>query len=218
MPFRREFAELALASAREMQLGHAKGIMYVGKSEILIFQAALSGAPDLPADISGWALEMAQRRPYRADIVEQVKAHRAEQATEHKRRLDGDPVYRERHERSCRTTTPIFPRRKLPPWPLGPMRRVEVRFRDAVLHTPGIQALMRTNAAVAGEVLLACIIEDPPEEEYSSVRDFDDELGIEFDQECYPTAPWKSPFYAFVQINPNVALELSAPARQFQHG
>ena len=33
MPFRREFAELALASAREMQLGHAKDIMYVGESK-----------------------------------------------------------------------------------------------------------------------------------------------------------------------------------------
>ena len=79
MPFRREFAELALASAREMQFGHAKGTMYVGESETRIYQAALAGAPDVPADVSEWALEMAQRRPYRADIVERVRAHRAEQ-------------------------------------------------------------------------------------------------------------------------------------------
>jgi len=61
MPFRREFAELALASAREMQLGHAKGIIYVGdgESETRIYQAALAGAPDFPADVSEWALEMA---------------------------------------------------------------------------------------------------------------------------------------------------------------
>ena len=39
MPFRRQFAELALASAREMQLIHAKGIMYLGESETRIYQA-----------------------------------------------------------------------------------------------------------------------------------------------------------------------------------
>jgi len=206
MPFRREFAELALASAREMQLGHAKGIVYVGESETRIYQAALGGAPDLPADVSEWALEMAQRRPYRADIVEQVKAHRAEQAAEHKQRLGTDPAYRERHERRRGVVMPSFSGRRLPPWPLGPKRRVEGRFRDAVLRTAGFRALMRTNAAVAGEVLLACIIEDEPEEEYNSRLDVERELGIEFDNESYPTAPWKSPFYAFLQINPDTAL------------
>jgi hypothetical protein len=207
MPFRSEFAELALASAREMQLGHAKGIMYVGKSETRIYQAALAGAPDLPADVSEWALEMAQRRPYRADIVERVKAHRAEEAAEHKRRLEDDPVYRERHERRSGLASPIFSgRRKLPQWPLGPKRRLEGRFRDAVLHTAGFQALMRTNAAVAGEVLLACVIEDEPEEEYGSSRGVDRELGIEFGNQSYPTAPWMSPFYAFLQINSDTAL------------
>ena len=36
--------------------------------------------------------------------------------------------------------------------------------------------------------------------------DLEHELGIEFDSEGYPTAPWKSPFYAFFQINPDAAL------------
>ena len=206
MPFRREFAELALASAREMQLGHAKGIIYIGESETRIYQAALAGAPDLPTDVSEWALEMAERRPYRADIVEQVRAHRVEQAAKHKRRMETDPIYRERHERLRGLVTPTFSGRGLPPWPLGPKRRLEGRFRDAVLRTAGFQALMRPNAAVAGEVLLACIIEDEPEEKYNSRLDVERELGIEFDNESYPTAPWKSPFYAFLQINPDTAL------------
>jgi hypothetical protein len=206
MPFRREFAELALASAREMQLGHAKGIMYLGDFEARIYEAAFAGAPDLPADVSEWALEMAQRRPYRADIIEQVRAHRAEQRAEHKRRMETDPVYRERHERRHSIATPFLSRTKLPPWPLGPKRRVERGFRDAVMRTAGFQALMRTNPAVAGEVLVASIIEDDPEEDFSSSRGPDHELGIKFDNESYPTAPWKSPFYAFLQINPDAAL------------
>jgi hypothetical protein len=43
---------------------------------------------------------------------------------------------------------------------------------------------------VAGEVLLACVIEDQPEEEFGSGRGVDRELGIEYDREGYPTAPW----------------------------
>ena len=75
-----------------------------------------------------------------------------------------------------------------------------------MLRSAGFQALMRTNAAVAGEVLLACVIEDGPEEEFGSRRGIDRELGIKSDNEGYPTAPWKSPFYAFLQINPDAAL------------
>jgi len=206
MPFRREFAELALASAREMQLGHAKGIIYLGESETRIYQAALAGAPDLPADVSEWALEIAQRRPYRADIIEQVRTHRAEQVAEHKRRLETDLTYRKRHERRGSLATPISLGRKSPPWPLGPKRRVEGRFRDAVLRSAEFQALIRSNATVAGEVLLACIIEDEPKEEFGSSHGVDRELGIEFDNEGYPTAPWKSPFYAFLQIDRDAAL------------
>jgi hypothetical protein len=207
MPYRREFAELALASAREMQLGHAKRIIYMGECETRIYHAAFAGAPDLPTDVSEWALEMAQRRPYRADIVQQVRAHREEQAAEHKQRLEADPAYRERHDRRGSLATPFFSgRTKLAPWPLGPRRRIEGRFRDAALRSAGFQALMRTNAAAAGEVLLACVIEDEPEEEFGSHRNLEYELGIEFDDQGYPTAPWKSPFYAFLQINSNVAL------------
>ena len=48
--------------------------------------------------------------------------------------------------------------------------------------------------------------ESEPEEEYGSSRGTDQELGIEFDDKGYPTAPWKSPFYAFLRINPEGAL------------
>jgi hypothetical protein len=206
-PYRREFSELALAGAREMQLTHAKRIMCLGDGEMRLYQAAFAGAPDLPADVSEWALEMARRRPERADIVGQVRAYRVEQAKEHKERLESDAEYRKRHERRKNLPTPIgFSGRKLPPWPLGATGRVEGHFRDAVLRSAGFQALMRTVPAKAGEVLLACIVEDEPEEEYGSSRGPDRELGIEFDNEGYPTAPWKSPFYAFLQINANAAL------------
>ena len=53
---------------------------------------------------------------------------------------------------------------------------------------------------------MACIIEDEPREEYGSSRGPDRELDIKFDHEGYPTAPWKSPFYAFLQINADAVL------------
>lgn len=206
-PYRREFAELALASAREMQLTHAKGIMCLGEGGVRLYQAAFAGAPDLPTDVSDWSLEMARRRPPRADIVEQVRAYRTEQAKKHTERLKTDPEYRKRHEDHKNLPTSFgFSRRKLPPWPLGATGRIEGHFRDAVLRSAGFQALMRRVPATAGEVLLACVVEDEPEEEYGSGRGPDRKLGIEFDNEGYPTAPWKSPFYAFLQINADAAL------------
>ena len=66
---------------------------------------------------------------------------------------------------------------------------------------------MRATPRVAGEVLLACIIESEPKQESGSSYRLDRDLGIEFDSRGYPTAPWKSPFYAFLQINADVALE-----------
>ena len=59
---------------------------------------------------------------------------------------------------------------------------------------------------MAAEVLLATIVEDSPEEEYGASYPFDEQFGLEFDQDSYPTAYWKSPFYAFLQVNPEVAL------------
>jgi hypothetical protein len=206
-PFRREFAELALASARELQLILAKGIISLVEGDSRIYQAVFSAAPDLPADVCDWALEMAQRRPYRADIIEQVRAHRRELERERRERLATDAEYRKSQERVERMSTSSFPVTRLPPWPLGARAPVEGRFREAVLRSPGFYSLMRTNAAVAGEVLLACIIEDEPKEEYRSRIDLEHELGIEFDSEGYPTAPWKSPFYAFLQIDPDAALK-----------
>lgn len=208
VPFRQEFSKLALAMAREMQLWHAKGVMYLGidQGERLIYQAVFAGAPDLTADVSEWAIEMAQRRPYRADIVEQVTAHHAARAAEHKQRLESDSEYRKRHQQLRESSGLIGSGRRLPPWPLGPTDRIVGPFRETVLRSAEFQALMRANAEVAGEVLLGCIIESEPEEEYGSRQRLDRELGIEFDSESYPTAPWKSPFYAFLRINPDTAL------------
>ena len=56
-------------------------------------------------------------------------------------------------------------------------------------------------------MLLAVLIEDSPEESYSSRGTYREELGLSYDHEGYPTAYWKSPFFSFLHVDPLTALE-----------
>jgi hypothetical protein len=58
---------------------------------------------------------------------------------------------------------------------------------------------------LAGEILLALIIEDQPEREYGADR-FETDLGLDNPEDAYPTAFWKSPFFPFFQSAPKTAL------------
>jgi hypothetical protein len=207
MPFRKEFAEIALASARELQYANEVTIIWYRDPEKAVYGAAFASAADLPDDVAEWALEMVQRRPLRADIVARVREFKRQEAEEHRKKLETDPEYRAERAERKRSFSPAFPSaRKLPPWPLGPQRSVEKRFRETVLGSPLFQVLMRARPAAASEILVAAIIEDSPEEEYGSRIRIEDDLGIEYEHESYPTVYWKSPFFAFLQINPVAAL------------
>ena len=205
-PYRRNFAELALATARARQLSVAKGNIYVGRGDNSVYEAAFAGAQDIPDEVAAWALKMARRRPMRADLAANLRAYRGERAAEHKRRLESDALYRERHER--KRAIPYFPSgRSLPPWPLGPQGRIDRDFGSAVLRSATFQNLMRARPAVVSEVLLAALIEDAPEENFSSRGSYREELGLAYDHECYPTAYWKSPLFSFLNIDPATALD-----------
>jgi hypothetical protein len=206
MPFRREFAELALATARTLQLEELKrDIIYVGDFGKSIYPAALAAASDLPAEVSSWALEMARRRPLSAELKKKLDDHRQQKAREHQEKLRTDPEYRQRME--SRQRFPSFPSgRRLPPWPLGPKGKIDRQFSECCTNGGALIRLMRARPDVAAEVLLAALIEDAPEESYSSSR-FDDGLGLQFDMLSYPTAYWKSPFFSFLQITPDAAIE-----------
>jgi hypothetical protein len=207
MPFRKEFAEIALASARELQYANEVTIAYSRDPEKAIYAAAFSGAADLSDDVAEWALEMVGRRPLRADILARVREFKRQEAEEHRKKLKTDPEYRAKLAERRRSFSPAFPSaRKLPPWPLGPQRRVEQRFRETVLSSPLFQVLMRARPAAASEIRVAAVVEDSPEEEYQSSIRIDDDLGLEYEHDSYPTVYWKSPFFAFLQINSVTAL------------
>jgi hypothetical protein len=207
-PYRKEFAELAYATAREQQFELAKHTMILGDADGPIYRAALLSAFELPYEIGQWALEMAQRRPLPPDLVAKLDAYRHEENAKHRERMKADPEYRKRIERkrSASGSGLLSSRRRLPPWPLGPQRGVDRRFARTLLHSGAGQALMRVGPAVASEVLLAAIVEGSPEESYSRRVTLDGDLGIEHDHEAYPTAYWRSPFYTYLQIDAEAAL------------
>ena len=209
MPFRREMAEIALAMARTVQVQKGHGVMYMTREDSL-YTAPLAGAADLPEEVGNWALELAGRRKVDADVERRIAAVRREKAMAHAKRLEADPEFKERREKRRRMPPSISQlRERLPPWPLGARGEVDKDFRTACFKENGLKPLMRTRPDLAAEILLALIIEDQPEREYRSDH-LDVGLGLDYPEDpkdAYPTAFWKSPFSAFLQVAPDVALD-----------
>lgn len=205
-PFRRELAEMALAMARTVQVQKGHGVMYVTR-ESLLYTAPMAGAADLPVEVKHWALELAGRREIDADVKRRVAEVQLQQAKAHSERLKTDAKYKARHEQRKQIPPSLGSfRDRLPPWPLGASNRIDMDFRNACIKENGIQSLMRAQPELAAELLLALIIDDQPEREYGSGRSELD-LGLNFAQDSYPTAFWKSPFFPFLQLAPKIALK-----------
>jgi hypothetical protein len=205
MPFRLEMAEVALAMARTVQVEKGHGVMYL-MDDLSLYTAPLAGAADLPTEVGNWALELAGRRSVDTDVKRRIAEVQLHKAKTHAERLKTDTEYKARHEE--RKQMPISLgsfRERLPPWPLGANFKVDVDFRAACIKGNGIYSLMRAQPSLAAEVLLALIIEGQPEREYGSDR-FEVDLGLEYSEDAYPTAFWKSPFFHFFQLAPEVAL------------
>lgn len=207
MPYRKEFAELAVATARALQVLQGNGVIFLDKLEKPVYMAAFAATYDLPEEVAEWALEMAQRRPIRQDVADAIKKFRAERRKKEAERLRTDSAHRKRIKELRSIPSFISASRELPPWPLGPQGRVEKDFRDACLDSQALVRLMAEKPLIAKEILLATIIEDSPKEDYSERMRLDESLGLEFDNSGYPTAYWKSAFFTFLQINSTLALD-----------
>jgi hypothetical protein len=205
MPYRLQMAELALAMARTVEVEKGHGVMYL-MDELSLYTAPLAGAADLPTEVGNWALELAGRREIDPDVKRRIAEVQLQEAKEHAERLKTDAEYKARHEERKRVPHSIGSyRERLPPWPLGASHRVDRDFRTACIKHNGIQSLMRARPELAGEVLLALTIEDQPERKYGSDR-FETDLGLDYPEDAYPTAFWKSPFFPFFLSAPETAL------------
>lgn len=205
MPFRIEMAEMSLAMARTVQVEKGHGVIYL-MSEPVLYTAPLAGAADLPIEVGNWALELAGRREVDADVRRRIADARRQQAEAHAERLKTDAKYKAQQEERKRIPHALGSfRERLQPWPLGARNKIDMDFRTACIKENGIQYLMRAQPELAGEVLLALIIENQPERQYGRNR-FEIDLGLEYVQDAYPTAFWKSPFFPFFQLAPETAL------------
>lgn len=209
-PYRKELSELALATARALQVDIGRGVIYIDIPKEMIYSAALAGARDLPDEVAKWALEIAQRRPQDSEVAGRIAEAKAKLAVERAERHKTDDGIREQQRRRARSLSSAISLsgfRKLPPWPMGPSKRVDQDFQKTCLHSPALGPLMHTRPEVVAEIMLALVIEDSPEEEYSVTSSSYDYLGLDYDSgESYPTAFWKSQFFLFLQIAPEIAL------------
>lgn len=207
-PLRSELAQLALATAREVQVAKLSNVIFLGDGARPIFAAALKGAEDIPDLVGPWALEMAQRRPDDPDVTARAdeRRRRRQEAIEDRMRTD-EAFRREEMERREHRPSMIFNLDvDLPPWPLGASGRVDHEYRRVCIQDSGLVSLMRARPGIAAEVLLALIIEDQPKERRD--RSFATERwGLEFDGADGPmAAPFRSPFFAFLTVNAEEAL------------
>ena len=206
MPFRKEVAQMALVMARTVQVEKGHGVMYLMTDKPLLYTAPLAGAADLPNEVGNWALELAGRREVDVDVKRRIFEVKQEKQKVHAERLKSDLQCKARHlERRQMLRSISSVRERPPPWPLGASREIDGDFRSACIKECGIQHLMRARPELAGEVLLALIIEDQPKWGYGS-RWPEIDLGLEFPDDAHPTVFWKGQFFPFFQLAPETAL------------
>ncbi|MDB5804638.1 MAG: hypothetical protein JWN73_1960 [Betaproteobacteria bacterium] len=204
LPYRLEMARLALDIGRQLQIEIGKHRYRPDEDDKTIITAALAASEVIPDEAAAWSLEMVNRRPWHEDVMAEINAHHQRLAEEHQRRLRDDPVFRKRIEE--RRYSPMIGsnREKLPPWHLGPYGSVDRKFAEAC-ESAALYPLMRIRPKAALEVLLATLVEGSPEEPGRHLS-LDDYIGLEWHDSTYPTSYWKSAFFGFLGINPNIAL------------
>lgn len=196
-------AELALNTARVDQVRSIAYSFHGGSSDAAggMFEAALAGAEDQLEAVSAFALEMARRQPLAAPVQAEVDKWRAD---ERKKRKEAEG--RAPRRKAPPMSMSMLGYRSLPPWPLGPIGRLNDAFRTAVLKNSALAPLMKAAPDVAAEVLLACIVDDKPHTETRGMA-MDPRLGLHWTHDERPTLYWTSPFFQFLVQSPDTALD-----------
>lgn len=209
-PYRRDLAELALAAARHVQIAQRSNVIFGDDSARSIFEVALQAAEDIPDAVGTWALEMARRRPEDAFVAGKVAEERRQRQMAHKARMRSDPVFREKElerRNNCGSGMIFGLEEDLPPWPFGPSGRIDHDFRRVCIRENGLVALMRNRPPVATELLLALLIEDEPKARRAATL-ASERWGLESDvDDGSLPAPYRSPFFAFLGIEPSAAVD-----------
>lgn len=208
MPGRREAGLVALRLAREAQGLIAEGLHFGDKDKV-IYEAALSAAPEFPEEVTQLALELGARLPEPAHAVQRREEERAR---ERKRREEWAKQNPEKVRERQALPPPVLSSYRegplRPPAADGPLREVSDGFRSAVMQTPALNGLIAVRPNATREVLLAVCIDEPkPFDRYGEDRLLLGRLGLADWRMSYPAAYWKGPFLRFLQAAPQQGLD-----------
>lgn len=174
---------LALGNRAKKNASENKRFSYGHGVSQAVFEAVLRAGKEFPDEAAGLALVFAERKPV---IDRQQETTKIVYSTGFSSRMFG---------------------RTLDPWPDGPKRRVDEAFRDAVLTTDSLLALMSSRPETAQEVLLACCIEEP-QNEYDRTHSLRlDESGFAFWHNHLPAMYFTGPWLLFLRTSPAHALK-----------
>ena len=146
------------------------------------FKCALLAAAEMPEEVSEFARIAAERVP----------------------RSTSEPDTTPRRQVKRSLATGSVPE----PWPDGPHARVDDEFQRVVLDDQVIVHLFRLRPAIAREVVLATLIEEPKEERWGT-RNLS-HLGFSYRNDWHPASFTRGPFLAFLRESFAEGLELIA--------
>jgi hypothetical protein len=198
-------SRLAVTAAREVQARIAERGWGREEGHPRVCEALLLAAPWLPEEVAEVSLELAERRPDPPAVVARVEAVKKRNAEEMARRLAQltDEQKREMSARRGSFSIGPTPKPRRKPFTAGPTRRVDEAFRDAVLTSGAVVRLALHKPAVAQEVLLACCLEDPGQEDplYSDFP-HNDRAGTVDKMDWYPPLYLRGPWLPLLLQSP----------------
>jgi hypothetical protein len=193
-PFRKEAAELGLAigeATLRIRLDHAYN---PNEDDEKKYDAALAAASEFPDAVADFALRACAR-----NLLPEAESDAI-----------GDYV---RPGASKRTYSTFGVGYELPmpePWPDGPKYRIDEVFQKVCLFGGGVASLMIARPNVAKEVLLALLIREPQPEELENklhIMLADERVALDYLPEFSPALYDKGPFWLFLGIAPQEALD-----------
>jgi len=199
---RQEAADLAVAIGREVQGRKAEGVFLHGGVDEEAYRAALAGAPDMPDEVSALALELCRRRPEAQEVVARAKAADQQRAEEMKARIARDPDLLKQRPTLIHPKCPLRP-----PWPDGPLERIDHAFQKVCLSTPALQGLTMVRPEVAREVLLAVCIEAPRPDDPNEMH-LMPTYGTDHWSEGSPPMFFGGPFLQYLRFAPEHGLDV----------
>jgi hypothetical protein len=162
----------------------------------LVYACALAAAHERADDVATIALTAAERVPRETESTESASPPRRRR----RRRgglFGGTGIVRD-------------------PWPEGPRARVDDAFQNVVLDSPAaIRDLYRVRPAVAREVIIATLIEEPREEDWNGDWMRRKDLEVVNRHKWLPAFYTHGPFFMCLRENFTEGLELIAQLVEF---